>query len=56
MGQGMVRTGVLDRGANFILGAAGCRGGLFVALLLVLFVAMAVTRAVSALILSRLKV
>ncbi|MEE9316982.1 MAG: SLC13 family permease [Rhodospirillales bacterium] len=43
MGQGMVRTGVLDRGASLILGAAGRRGGLLVSLLLILLVAMAVS-------------
>ncbi len=42
MGQSMVRTGVLDRGAGLILGL-GEKGGLLVTLLLVLVVSMAVS-------------
>ncbi len=41
MGQGMVRTGVLDRGANLLLGVGG--GSLTVSLLLILVAAMAVS-------------
>ena len=43
LGQGMVRTGVLDRGASLLLGAGGRRGGLVASLLLILLVAMAVS-------------
>ena len=42
MGQGMIRTGILDRGAGLILGL-GEKGGLLVTLLLVLVVSMAVS-------------
>ncbi len=42
MGQSMVRTGVLDRGAGLILGL-GEKGGLLVTLLLVLVASMAVS-------------
>ena len=42
MGQGMVRTGVLDRGANLLLGVGG-GGSLTVSLLLILVAAMAVS-------------
>ncbi len=42
MGQGMVRTGVLDRGANLLLGIGGGRN-LIVSLLAILLVAMAVS-------------
>jgi di/tricarboxylate transporter len=38
LGQGMVRTGVLDRGAQFMLGITRGRGGLLLTLLLVLVV------------------
>ena len=41
MGQGMVRTGVLDRGANLLLGVGG--GSLTVSLLLILVAAIAVS-------------
>ena len=41
MGQGMVRTGVLDRGANLLLGVGG--GSRTVSLLLILVAAMAVS-------------
>jgi len=41
MGQGMVRTGVLDRGANLLLGVGG--GSLTVSLLIILVAAMAVS-------------
>jgi len=43
LGQGMIRTGVLDRGASLLLGARGGRGGLLVSLLLILLVAMIVS-------------
>ena len=43
LGQGMVRTGVLDRGASLLLGAGGRRGGLLVSLLLILLTAMTVS-------------
>jgi len=43
IGQGMVRTGVLDRGAAVLLGWCGKDAGLFVALLLLLAVAMAIS-------------
>ncbi len=42
MGQGMVRTGVLDRGANLLLGVGG-GGNMIVSLLAILVVAMAVS-------------
>lgn len=42
MGQGMVRTGVLDRGANLLLGT-GSGSGLILTLLLILVVAMVVS-------------
>ena len=43
LGQGMIRTGVLDRGASLLLGARGGRGGILVSLLLILLVAMTVS-------------
>jgi len=43
IGQGMVRTGVLDRGAAILLGWCGKDSGLFVALLLLLAVAMVIS-------------
>ncbi|MFQ5763672.1 MAG: SLC13 family permease [Rhodospirillales bacterium] len=43
MGQGMARTGVLDRGAGLILGMVGGRTGMIAALALSLVVAMAVS-------------
>ncbi len=43
LGQGMVRTGVLDRGATFMLGVTRGRGGLILTLALVLVVVAAVS-------------
>lgn len=43
MGQGMIRTGVLDRGAGLILGLGGGKAGLIASLALVLVVSMAVS-------------
>jgi len=43
LGQGMVRTGVLDRGANLLLGVAKGKGGLVLTLTMMLLVAMVVS-------------
>ena len=43
MGQGMIRTGVLDRGARLILGLGGGNAGLIVSLLVVLVASIAVS-------------
>jgi len=43
LGQGMVRTGVLDRGATFLLGVTRGRGGLLLTLILLLLVTMIIS-------------
>jgi len=43
IGQGMVRTGVLDRGAAILLDFCGRRGGMLFALAVLLIVAMAIS-------------
>ena len=43
LGQGMVHTGVLDRGATFLLGVTRGRGGLMLTLILLLVVVAAVS-------------
>jgi len=43
LGQGMVRTGVLDRGATFLLGVTRGHGGMLLTLLLLLIVVAAVS-------------